>query len=854
MAASMRPADKYKVAIVGAGPAGLSAAARAAQLDKKAGSAGANHIVLEGFNAHAKTLQRYQKGKHVMAEPGFLDLRSDLRFGAGSREEILKTWADDYERAGVNLRLGATVTSIKGQRGNFSLTLGTGEIVGAEYVVLAIGLEGNPRKVGAPGDNHPRVQYQLDDPKEYKDETILVVGAGDAAIENALALTEQNQVFIINRSKEFSRAKEGNLTAVLAALTDAARRLGCFYETRIKAVRENPGQPAPLSVVLDTPSGEKAVDCHRIIARLGADPPRRFVESTGVKFPSDRPDAIPALSKRYESNVPGIFIIGSLAGYPLIKQAMNQGYDVAEYVYGNESIKPVDQQLIEWQFSGIPFFNDADAVLEKFKSRVPMFDELNALAFRELIIESEISVAYRDGPDYVDEARKTETLKASQIKQGRPPRATRVIREGDMIYEPGEYGTSFFTIVQGSVTLQIPDNPALTSQLKAGDFFGEMSLLSGRPRLERATAGPACVLVETPRRTMIKLMSSNEDVRRGIDWIFIVRELQRHFAPAAPLRLLRDIASRIDIRRYKAGETVFSQGEIGESLFLVRSGGLTLYRRDHEAELAVAQIPAGELAGEMALMGDRERRETARATLASEVIELKRNEFLELVKLAGSPVDELQRSVSEGETDRARVQVQPGATSMMGFLMAQGLGEATDVLVINESLCVGCDNCEKACAETHGGVSRLDRKAGATFAQVHVPVACRHCDQPHCMKDCPPNAIRRSPSGEVYINDSCIGCGNCQANCPYDVIRMVYDAPAKPGLLQWLLFGAGPGMGEEIGYSPSDAGKAKGKKAVKCDACISVKNGPACVKACPTGAAVRISPDQYVNLLEERQV
>jgi Fe-S-cluster-containing hydrogenase component 2 len=253
-------------------------------------------------------------------------------------------------------------------------------------------------------------------------------------------------------------------------------------------------------------------------------------------------------------------------------------------------------------------------------------------------------------------------------------------------------------------------------------------------------------------------------------------------------------------------------------------------------------------------MGDRERRETARATLASEVIELKGAEFLELVKLSGSPVDELQRAASERVTDNARVQVQPGATSMMGFLMAQGLGEATDVLVINESLCVGCDNCEKACAETHDGVSRLDRKAGATFAHIHVPVACRHCDQPHCMKDCPPNAIRRSPSGEVYINDSCIGCGNCQANCPYDVIRMVYDAPKKPGLLRWLLFGAGSGMGEEIGYLPSEAGKAKGKKAVKCDACISVKNGPACVKACPTGAAVRISPDKYVDLLEERQV
>jgi Fe-S-cluster-containing hydrogenase component 2 len=224
-----------------------------------------------------------------------------------------------------------------------------------------------------------------------------------------------------------------------------------------------------------------------------------------------------------------------------------------------------------------------------------------------------------------------------------------------------------------------------------------------------------------------------------------------------------------------------------------------------------------------------------------------------LARRGDARVDALQIAVSHRVTDNARMQVRPEAGSLMNFMMAQGLGEATDVLIIDESLCVGCDNCEKACAETHGGISRLDRKAGATFAKVHIPVACRHCEQPHCMKDCPPNAIRRSVTGEVFIDDTCIGCGNCQSNCPYSVIRMEYDAPKKPGLLAWLLSGAGPGMGEEPEYHPTAAAKDKGKKAVKCDACISVKNGPACVKACPTGAAIRIGPSQFVDLIEEQR-
>ena len=127
------------------------------------------------------------------------------------------------------------------------------------------------------------------------------------------------------------------------------------------------------------------------------------------------------------------------------------------------------------------------------------------------------------------------------------------------------------------------------------------------------------------------------------------------------------------------------------------------------------------------------------------------------------------------------------------FLVAQGLGEATDVLLIDEALCVGCDNCEKACADSHEGLSRLDREAGKTFAHLHVPTSCRHCEHPHCMADCPPNAIHRGPDGEVFINDTCIGCGNCQRNCPYGVIRMDKVPPKKPSLLSWLFLGNGPG-------------------------------------------------------------
>ena len=80
-----RVASAFKIAIVGSGPAGLSAAARAAQI-------GLSHVLLEKTDHLSDTIYKYQKGKHVMATPSQLLLRSDMDFEAGKREAVLGTW------------------------------------------------------------------------------------------------------------------------------------------------------------------------------------------------------------------------------------------------------------------------------------------------------------------------------------------------------------------------------------------------------------------------------------------------------------------------------------------------------------------------------------------------------------------------------------------------------------------------------------------------------------------------------------------------------------------------------------------------------------------------------------------
>src|SRR5271169_1111841 len=102
--------QSFKIVVIGSGPSGLSAAGHAAEL-------GIAHVLLEASQHPADTIFKYQKGKHVMAEPNVLPLRSPMSFAAGARERVLEAWDRELLKLKVNIRYGEQVTAIKGQKG-----------------------------------------------------------------------------------------------------------------------------------------------------------------------------------------------------------------------------------------------------------------------------------------------------------------------------------------------------------------------------------------------------------------------------------------------------------------------------------------------------------------------------------------------------------------------------------------------------------------------------------------------------------------------------------------------------------------------------------------------------------------
>jgi len=792
----------------------MSAAGRAAQL-------GLSHVLLEKTDHLSDTIYKYQKGKHVMATPSQLVLRSDMDFEAGKREAILGVWDTQVAERKVNVRMNADVKKITGQKGDFTLVLTNGEEIKAEYVILGVGTQGNPNKMRCEGGDLPHIQYTLDDPGEYVDEHITVIGSGDAGIENAVGLAadpeQGNVVTILNRSPEFARAKQGNIDLILEA--GRTGRVNVMCET-------TPARIVPGFLFLDTRDGEQKIKCDRIIARMGTAPPRKFVEECGIQFTSDSKDAFPSLSPQFETNVAGIYVIGALAGYPLIKHCMNQGYDVVEFINGNDELKPADEPLLEQKFDGLPGARSVSEWLAFLRRRVSILSDLSMLQMREFMLDSE-------------------------------PRA---YRAGDVVFRRNEPGASLFAIADGSLLVEIdPDDPEKTVPIARGSIVGEVGLISGRKRGATVRTGEGAIVIEIPRSAALKLIATNDAAKREITRIATERQLLQMFGSVSPDDL-KEVLDSAEIKSVRAGETIINEGEEGYDIFVIRLGSMVVEKSIGGKPVFLSYLPAGSYVGEMALVDRGRRTATVRAAIKSEVIKLDGDAFRRLLERKPELLARFKQDMSSRQELTSFIEARKDGfggvvdmySQVAGFLVENGIGEATDVLLIDEKLCIGCDNCERACADSHEGLSRLDREAGRTYAHLHVPTSCRHCEHPHCMADCPPNALNRGPDGEVYINDTCIGCGNCQRNCPYGVIRLAKVPPKKPGLLKWLFFGAGPGPGEADAKwakkKKSKSGAEAPKKAIKCDMCSGIDGGPACVRACPTGAAIRVSPEEFLSV------
>jgi thioredoxin reductase/NAD-dependent dihydropyrimidine dehydrogenase PreA subunit len=196
--------DMLDVVIVGAGPAGLSAALGA--MEKKL-----RFVTLEQEDSLGGTVYHYPRNKIVMTQPVILPLVGKARLGEISKESLLAFWQDIVDRFSIKIEFGQRVEKVTALESGFSVKTERATY-NTRAVLMAIGRRGTPRKLGVPGEELPKVVYRLIDPEQYRGRHVLVVGGGDSAIEAAVAIAAEEgaTVTLSYRSKAFGRVKQKN--------------------------------------------------------------------------------------------------------------------------------------------------------------------------------------------------------------------------------------------------------------------------------------------------------------------------------------------------------------------------------------------------------------------------------------------------------------------------------------------------------------------------------------------------------------------------------------------------------------------------------------------------------------------
>ena len=399
---------------------------------------------------------------------------------------------------------------------------------------------------------------------------------------------------------------------------------------------------------------------------------------------------------------------------------------------------------------------------------------------------------------------------------------------------PGSTSITFLS----SMSFDLPTGG--TIQLSAGDIFGEIGALSGWPQSATAKTTSECQLIQIRTAALRIMRKRSAGLKARLDKLYKERTLNSQLQ-ATPLfreigeASIKALAQKVELVSCEPDEVITKEGEPAEALFLVRSGFIKLSQKLGEGNIVVSYLSKGSIFGDAELLLDGEHTwlSTASSQEYSELVKISGSDFRSV--LAENPSMErlLWESVVARTKEAGYSKRNINQSEFISTALNEGLVEGNSILVIDLNVCTRCDDCVRGCSDTHGGIPRFVRE-GNKIGNFLVTRACYHCEDPVCLVGCPTGAIRRTDVGDVVAIDDalCIGCSSCANNCPYDAITMhdtgeMWPADMIPEGLR---------------------GKEK-QLATKCDLCYQDPAGPACVRSCPHGCAVRVGDVQEFRKL-----
>ena len=296
----------YDVIIIGAGPAGLSAALWCDELQL-------DTLVLE---------QKAEIGGQLMSVHN--EIRNHLGITAGNGRELLDRFAEHLQDADFDLWNGAEIDNIDLKSRH--VTLRSGEDLRAITIILATGVR--RRQLGIPGEKEfvgrGIIESAARDRELYRGMDVCVVGGGDAAAENALYLAEVcPTVTMVHRGKRLRARDE------FSERIKADHRITLFTESRLERIM---GGERVEAVEIRRDEGLKPFQTavHAVLIRVGVEPNTELFRD---QLTVDDRGYIVA-DNNHETSIENVFAIGDVSNpvAPTISSAIGAGATAAKVI------------------------------------------------------------------------------------------------------------------------------------------------------------------------------------------------------------------------------------------------------------------------------------------------------------------------------------------------------------------------------------------------------------------------------------------------------------------------------------------------------------------------------------------
>jgi thioredoxin reductase/NAD-dependent dihydropyrimidine dehydrogenase PreA subunit len=254
--------------IVGAGPAGIAASLAAEEAKLR-------YVTIEQEDSLGGTTYHYPRNKLVMTVPMNLPLIGEIKVREVSKEQLMDIWKNVLDKAQPAIRFSERMEEIVPETDGYTIRTNKGTYRTAN-ILLAIGRRGTPRKLGAQGEEHPKVVYRLIEAEQYRGKHVLVVGGGDSALEAALDVADQpdTHVTLSYRGKAFDRVKPKNRQRLEEAV--ATNQLDLLLESTVKSI-------VPDSVTLMHTGNAVEIENDAVIVCAGGELPTPMLKKVGIK-------------------------------------------------------------------------------------------------------------------------------------------------------------------------------------------------------------------------------------------------------------------------------------------------------------------------------------------------------------------------------------------------------------------------------------------------------------------------------------------------------------------------------------------------------------------------------------------